>query len=49
MQSTRYSRQILIKILGRFSKNSQISNVTKIRPEGAELFFADRETDRQAV
>jgi hypothetical protein len=28
-------------------KNPQISNFMKIRPVGAELFHADRETDRQ--
>ena len=29
----------------RFSKNDQISNLMKIRPVGAELFHADRQTD----
>ena len=29
----------------RFSKNSQISNLMKIRHVGAELFHADRRTD----
>jgi len=29
----------------RISKNSQISNVTKIRPVGTELFHVDRQTD----
>jgi len=29
-----------------FSKNTQISNFMKIRPVGAELFHADRWTDR---
>jgi len=28
------------------SKNTQISNFMKIRPEGVELFRADRQTDR---
>jgi hypothetical protein len=28
-----------------FSKNTQISNFTKIRPAGAELFDADGRTD----
>ena len=28
-----------------FSKKSQISNVIKIRPAGAELFHADRRAD----
>ena len=31
-----------------FSKNPQISNFMKIRPLGAELFYADKQTDRQA-
>ena len=31
----------------KFSKNTQILNFTKIRPVGAELFHADRQTDRQ--
>ena len=31
-------------IFDRFSKNTQISNFTKIRPVGAELFHADRRT-----
>jgi hypothetical protein len=30
----------------RFSKNTQISNVMKIRPVGAELFDADGRTGR---
>jgi len=29
-----------------FYKNTQISNFTKIRPLGAELFHADRQTLR---
>jgi hypothetical protein len=29
------------KFLDRFSKNSEKSNVMKIRPVGAELFYAD--------
>ena len=32
--------------LGRFSKNTQISNFMKIRPVVAELFHADVRTDR---
>jgi len=28
-------------------KNTQIQNFTKVRPVGAELFYADRRTDRQ--
>ena len=28
-----------------FRKNAQISNFTRIRPVGAELFHADRQTD----
>ena len=37
-----------INFLGRFSKNSQISNFMQFRPVGGELFLADRHTDRQA-
>jgi hypothetical protein len=46
--STRYSSQIFRKheFLDRFSKNIKISNFTKIRPNGAELFHADGLTDR---
>jgi hypothetical protein len=29
-----------------FSRNTQISNFINIRPVGAELFHADRQTDR---
>ena len=31
----------------RFSKDTEISDFTKISPVGAELFLADRQTDRQ--
>jgi hypothetical protein len=31
--------------LDSFSKKSQISNLIKIRPMGAELFYADGQTD----
>jgi hypothetical protein len=31
--------------LDRFSKNTQISDFIKLRPVGAELFHADRQTD----
>ena len=33
--------------LDSFSKNPQISNFTKIRPVGAEVFHADTRTDGQ--
>ena len=33
------------RILTDFSKNTQISNLMKIRPVGAELFHGDGETD----
>jgi hypothetical protein len=32
--------------LDRFSKKDQLSNSIKIRPVGAELFHADRQTDK---
>jgi len=38
MYITHYSCQIVMKL----EKNSQISNLVKIRPMGAELFHADR-------
>jgi hypothetical protein len=34
-----------LNFLDRFSKNSQISNLTKIRPVGDGLFHADGQTD----
>jgi len=34
-----------LNFLGRFSKNPQIPNFTKIRPVGAELFYAGGRTD----
>ena len=42
--STLYYRPILIK-LEFFSKNTQISNLIKIRPVGVDLLHADRMTD----
>ena len=47
MYSTRYSCDILMKIefSWKFSKNPQISNFTKIRQVGAELFHVGRQTD----
>jgi len=46
--AARYSCQILMKleISRQIAKNIQISNFTKIRPLGAELFHADRQTWR---
>ena len=45
----RYSCQILSNLifLDKFSKNTQISNFTRIHPVGTEFFRADRQTDRQ--
>ena len=34
-------------ILDRFLKNTQISNLIKVHPVGAELFHADGQTDRE--
>ena len=39
-------RHVKHSFLDRISKNSLISNFMKIRPVGAELFHADRRTDR---
>jgi hypothetical protein len=36
-----------LNLRDRFSKNTRILNVVKIRPVGAELFHADGRTDRQ--
>ena len=49
MYSTLYFSPILMKpyFIDRFSKKFQIINFMKIRPVGAELFHADRQTDRQ--
>jgi hypothetical protein len=43
----RYSCQILMKIkfFRQIFKNTQISNILKIRLLGAEFFYADRRTD----
>jgi len=35
-----------LSFLARFSNSTEISNLMKIRPVGAELFHADRRTDR---
>jgi hypothetical protein len=46
--STRYSCHILMELenfLERYSTSTSISNFTKIRPVGAELFLEDRQTD----
>ena len=47
MYSTLYSYPIVMELdfIDGFSKNIEISNFMKIRPEGAELFHADRRTD----
>jgi hypothetical protein len=50
MYTTRYSCRIFIKlnVVNKFfekKKRSQISNFIKIRPVGAELFYAERQTD----
>jgi len=39
LMTLEFSRNIL--------KNTQISNFIKIRPEGAELFHSDKETNRR--
>ena len=46
MKCTHHSYQILMKLnfLSKFSKNVQTSNFTTIRPEGAELLHAGRQT-----
>jgi len=36
-----------MNFLDSFSKNTQLSNFMKIRPETAELFHADKRTDGQ--
>ena len=38
-----------IVFIDRFSKKSQISDVMKIRPVGAELFHGDRRTDMKKL
>ena len=38
-----------LNFLDRFSKNTQIPNVMKIRPVGTELFHADRRTDKMKL
>jgi len=49
--STRYSSQILIKLdfSRQILKNTQISNLIKIRPVGAEWFHADGRTDSTKI
>jgi len=37
-----------MNFLDRFSENSEVSNLIKFRPLGANLFRSDRRTDRQA-
>jgi hypothetical protein len=49
MWRTSYSCHVLIKLeFSRqiFEKNIQIPNLIKIRPVGAEFFYADQQTDR---
>ena len=48
-ESTVYCCPILIELefSQPFSKNSQMSNLMKVSPVGAELFHADRLTDRR--
>jgi hypothetical protein len=47
MQSTHFSCPILMKLkfFHRFSKNTRLTNSTKIRPVGAEFFHVDKQTD----
>jgi len=43
------SFQLNFNFLGRFSKNNQISNLTKIRPVEAEQFHAGGRTDKTKI
>jgi hypothetical protein len=50
VQSTWYASQILVELGDfhvRFPKSTQIPNLMKMRPVGAEIFYADGQTDRQ--
>jgi hypothetical protein len=53
--SARKVRLILVRFylnlsfLNSFSKNDRIRNFMKIRPMGAELFYADRRTDMKKL
>ena len=40
--------QLNLNVIDGFSKNTQISNLMKIRPVGAKLFRADGQTDELA-
>jgi len=51
MQSSPYSCTILMRLesFDRFSKNTQISNLTNIRPVGSGLFYAGERRDMAKI